>query len=522
MAELPVDANWPQRFEAKHGRPLRVLHVGNIANNAFLNAKFLRRAGVDADVLCYDYYHVMACPEWEEVDINGSYGDDYSPVFTEECVGAYQRPDWFIQAPLTICAEIVERRYGRANGFASRFKRRMAQMASRVLARNPNSKWRKAFSYFILDPRLFAAAVVRRVLWAASQRTRSRAVIFVDRVLSVLSFSKTTKYLSEKRKKALRGRFGQAYPSRADQLQDDDFRIYEAGISLFQRIYRHYDIVQCYATDPLYGALCASRPYVAFEHGTLRDFTQGDQPLHRLTALGYLQAAHTFVTNGDCLEYAKRLELPSFGPAIHPIDVEQHRADHGLSPADMKASYGADLLLFCPLRHDWAVKGTDIHLRALPLIKERFAGRVVLILVDWGKEMEESRALLEELGCDKDVRWMGSLCRIAMIRFLQAADVVLDQMALPHFGATAPQSLAAGTPVISSYDPASTRWLVPEPAPILPAFGPQGVADGVMTALDPAWRSAFQKQARRWVDLYHSPDRVIDDHLRVYRKVLGL
>jgi hypothetical protein len=34
---------------------LRVLHVGNIANNVYVNAKLLRRAGVEADALCDEW-----------------------------------------------------------------------------------------------------------------------------------------------------------------------------------------------------------------------------------------------------------------------------------------------------------------------------------------------------------------------------------------------------------------------------------------------------------------------------------
>ena len=67
--ETPVDLiAWFRDFARQKARPLRVLHVGN---NAYLNAQFLRRAGVDCHVLCYDYYHMMATPEWEEADVEG-------------------------------------------------------------------------------------------------------------------------------------------------------------------------------------------------------------------------------------------------------------------------------------------------------------------------------------------------------------------------------------------------------------------------------------------------------------------
>ena len=107
-----------------------------------------------------------------------------------------------------------------------------------------------------------------------------------------------------------------------------------------------------------------------------------------------------------------------------------------------------------------------------------------------------------------------------MIKHIRAADVVLDQMALPHFGATAPQSIAAGTPVISSYEPESTRWIIPEPAPILPAFSPEDIAAAVIKALDPIWLLDYKKRARDWTDKYHHPNNVIRSHLSVYQRVL--
>ncbi len=68
-SDLRESLEWLRSFQKKHGRALRVLHVGNIADNAYINAKFLRSVGVDAHVLCCDYYHIMATPEWEDVEL---------------------------------------------------------------------------------------------------------------------------------------------------------------------------------------------------------------------------------------------------------------------------------------------------------------------------------------------------------------------------------------------------------------------------------------------------------------------
>ena len=77
----PEHMQWLGEFEKRHGRKPRVLHIGNIANNAYVNAKILNKAGLDCDVMCYDYYHIMGCPEWEDADIEGEIKDQFSDQF---------------------------------------------------------------------------------------------------------------------------------------------------------------------------------------------------------------------------------------------------------------------------------------------------------------------------------------------------------------------------------------------------------------------------------------------------------
>lgn len=93
----------------KLGRPLRVLHIGNIANNAYKNALVLRRHGVEADVLCYDYYHIMGCPEWEDGEFKGEV-DDFFPDWFATNLKGWSRPDWFVQGPATACLQLLRAR----------------------------------------------------------------------------------------------------------------------------------------------------------------------------------------------------------------------------------------------------------------------------------------------------------------------------------------------------------------------------------------------------------------------------
>jgi len=515
----PLD--WLRDFEARHGRALRVLHVGNIANNAYLNAKFLRRAGVEAHVLNYDYYHVMATPEWEEIELRHGHGDDFNPIFSRQDLQGYERPEWFVSGPLLACADRVARLWSETPSHWRLSSRLFIELSVGLPMKVFGPRAGRAVSLLLQDPRQF----LRRSWSFAEDRLgpESRVLAAAAKVAKWIEGWAPERLLKPRTNRQIQqliALFDEVFPSRPDRLEADDIVPYQGVSGYFRSMFRHYDIVQCYATEPIHALLAEKRPYVAFEHGTLRDFTMADFPLHRTTALGYRMADYTFITNGDCLAHARKLGLSAFGPINHPVDTEQHRQDFGGDIDALRREIDGDIILFCPIRHDWQAKGTDVHLRALPLVKERLAKRVKLVLIRWGAELTESEALLESLGCAHDVVWRPSMCRITLIKHMRAADVVLDQMTLPHFGATAPQAIAAGVPVISCYVPDSTAWIIPEPAPILSAFSPGEVADAVARAVTTDWRAGYEARARAWTDTYHHPDNVVRNHLRAYREVL--
>lgn len=497
----PALLAWLDAWKRQHGRPLRVLHVGNIANNAYLNARFLRGAGVDADVLCHSYYHVMASPEWERTGYEGSYGDDFAPRWGRLDPTRSLRPRWFVQGPLPACVRYLDARF-EGRRWAERLWWAGLRLGGRLQPRP--ALWRLVQLAFELASRGV------RIVRAAHRRlgTRGGARPAVRAAPKTVPASRWVRL------------FEARFPCRGDRLTAADTEVFLEHAPTWRRLFEHYDVVQCYATEPIRWLLAGGPPCVAYEHGTLRDFTLGDDPVHRLTALAYREAGHVFITNGDCLAYAERLGLRRFSPMIHPVDVDQHERVAEAEAAALRRRLDADVVLFCPVRHDWQVKGTDVHLRALPLIRRRVRGRVLLLLCRWGADLAASRELIASLACDDAVAWLRPLPRVPLIRTMKAADVVLDQMALPHFGATAPQALAAGRPVIMSYRPETTKWIVPEPAPILPAFDPEQVAEAVLCALDPEWRAEHRERARAWVHRYHHPDRIVREHLAVYRRLL--
>jgi hypothetical protein len=315
--------------------------------------------------------------------------------------------------------------------------------------------------------------------------------------------------------------FSEAFPGRQDALSAADMEMYRQIVPDWESLFRHYDLVQAYATDPILPMLAGKRPYIGFEHGTLRSHTLNDESICRLTSLSYHLADHVFITNGDCLEYARKIGVTRFTPMLHPVDERRLAQIEGRYEG-LRRELGVRHVFLCTLRHDWAIKGTDQYIRALPGLASTLGRDFRVIMTRWGAELDKSIALAESLGVADLIVWSEPLSRRKLIETLKSADILFDQIALPHFGATAPEGIAAGIPVIMSYNPKSTEWLVAEPAPILTAHNASEIAAQVPRALDPAWLDDYRQRAAKWFDAYHSSRLVVQGHMDAYRRLIPI
>jgi glycosyltransferase involved in cell wall biosynthesis len=665
--------DWLRRFQKQHGRAPRVLHIGNIANNAYKNAQMLRQVGIECDVLCHSYYHIMGTPEWEDADFQGDYEDQTWPAWYKVKLGGFKRPRWFVQGTFVTCMEYL---IAKNEGDQHKAQQLWEQLGreNRTLPPVPVPRWydvwivylhtmgktllqrlRRLFCFMVIgmsqicvqflqyvyyglhrwyriyvgpwgfrannrelwEQMAMVPLPVRALLWGLSclffftavgmRKTQCLGLGYVWRglrrwyrpyakarglhatsqqlwdwgarvqlrgqaMLRQLArpfFPRVAGMRQHFRQLPFRGRsieavdrvgaaqvrlelgtevreqsptlqtepalynhaqflqhihwlvdaFNTRFPNRSDRMTSDDLLELESMVPYGERVLRYYDLVQAYSTDPIVPLMLGKRPYVAFEHGTLRDFTLNDSSVCRRTALAYNMADHVFITNGDCLAYAQKIGVECYSPMLHPIDERRIRtiANH---KNRLRKRLRRTHIFLCPLRHDWIVKGTDQYIRALPAIRQAIGDDFVVIMTKWGAELEKSQILAEGLGVAPWLTWWEPLQRSALLRVMKSVDVVFDQLALPHFGATAPEAIAAGVPVISSYHPTSTAWLIPEAAPILAAFDAVSIAQAVTMALDPQWLVAYRRRARDWFDTYHTSGIVMRKHLEVYGRLL--
>jgi glycosyltransferase involved in cell wall biosynthesis len=549
------------------GRPLRVLHIGNVGNNAFNNAKVQRRAGIEADVLCPDYYHIMGTPEWEDADFESFPGDHFFPEWHKVNLNGYRRPEWFIQGRLPLCARYLAAR-NRGRPLVARLRRLQLRFSNWLVCRYRDASRAQLTSRFfnewpMFPVRLatdFCAQASARLSRPGFQRLRFRVAVILLLLPLYQAFSlclalflvllpgftftfaqlkraaeAVDSRLRKWRRQPAHPLSREAFRRRCEQLVQewahafpDREPLNRAGLDEFyfawrdySRVLPSYDVVQGYATDVIWPLLCGCERFTAFEHGTVRNLREGRTVVEQLACLGYRKSCTAFVTNGDCLQPARRLGIPRIQPSLHGIDDSKFHPYPGLRQ-QLLARFDVDRVYLCPLRHDWAIKGTDKYIRALPAIIDRTGPSFRLVMTPWGGQTEESRRLARELCVEEYIVWQDPLPRRALARWYGAVDCVFDQIALPHFGGTAPEAMGCGAPVIMSYDPPAAAWIVAEPAPILSAWTVEAIVAHVVALQDVHYHAEVSRRGREWFERNHSSRRSLADHLAAYRHALGL
>jgi glycosyltransferase involved in cell wall biosynthesis len=432
---------------------LRVLHVGNIANNAYVNAKLLRRAGVEADALC-DEWRIFCQPEWEDADLEGVF--DADERLRPGAADGWTKPDWVLR-PWT-----------------------------------PDQR-------------------SQRLRWASEQ----------------LPLLKELPRLTRRRRE-LRSTYAPLRPTLGSDLGVLDLvrvsmwrRSLERQVGSLAVLFGRYDVVQMNGAYPAFIPLGLPRiPYVAFEHGTMRGLPFENTSRGRLLALGYRQAAKVIITNPDVVAQARRLGVENYVFVPHPLDEEKYRPGPSKLRADLEAE-GVDLVLLCPSRHDWDVKGSDRILRAFAELVRTDRPKALLLLNEWGAEVERSRTLVRELGVGRNVRWLRPLPKLRLIDAYRAADVVLDQFLIGTFGAVAPEAMACGTPVVMAFDSEIHKWCFSELPPVVDARTPEQIYSALRRlAEDEAERARLGQLGRQWIERHHGWRLVAERQIKIYEEVL--
>jgi hypothetical protein len=643
---------WLEDFIVKNKRPPKILYIGNIANNAYNNAKLMNEAGLICDVICYDNYHIMSCPEWEDAEFLHDYGSDFNPNWIKADVKNFVRPNWFAQGSVNSCIDyLIQLRSG--NSYEAKLcwsklklenntvenshslslseniykivlfsKRRIKRLYyilkikpvnffnqiylksvnffnqiylksvnffnqiylksvnffnqiylklehPHIVSLYPNSIISDAYVLFytlikllfrivnilswpiiklfsILIKLLFR--IVNILSWLII-KLFSILIKLLFRIVNILSWPiiklffmlgvvvnkifpqpiKDDTFSFDKQTANLVRVYKNEFPLREDELTQDCFASYKSIIYRWRKLFKHYDLVQGYSTDPILPLLSGKLPYLAFEHGTLRDIPYEKSFQGRVTSLSYRKANHVFVTNTDCIDSAKKLCDGKFTVINHPYDEchpEYNVSDYQSCRKSLKKELDSDYLFFFPTRHDWIPgkgfndKSNDVFLNAA--IQLRLKGiKIGIICCDWGNNVQESKGLINSGGISKNVKWVKPMAIIAFEKTCMASDFVVDQFKLGAFGGVFFKALATGKPIISYLDMKSIEEQFSEPPPLINCKDTNEIVAQVVSYTEDSNKMKdWSVLSKQWLSKYHSKDETINKQIDKYAALI--
>jgi glycosyltransferase involved in cell wall biosynthesis len=494
-----------------------VLHIGNIANNAYNNAKIQRRFGIAADVICADYYHVMSCPEWEDADFSGAIVDSVLPDWWAVDLRGFRRPRWFAQGPGRLCRAYLASRGVRASLF---------------WAALTTARW--VFCRQSLGARLLRAVVLRPawrflrsafLLTAATAKTLRKSGQSREKAEPVVGAATATNAFQERCLRLVEA-FDRHFPDRADHLGVAEIGAYAGFPEAWSPLLTRYDMIQAYSTDPAIPLVCSVRNFVAYEHGTIRDIPFQDTIEGRICALSYREAPAVFITNSDNIKAADRLGIAADRLFCLPHAFDDTKLQRFAEECGVTIPTALPCVFFSPSRQYWTdrdpsfAKGNDVLLRALPLVR-KVSSDFRVVLVEWGRDVAAAKRLVDELGCSGLVSWIPMLKKRDLWSQYLRSHAVVDQFVIPALGGVAFEAMALGRRTITALDEAEAAQFFGRTPPLFTCRTVEEVAAAMIQIIaDPGDSGGLGAAARRWINQYHSARRIVAIQLAAYRRVL--
>jgi len=498
----------------------KILHIGNIANNAFMASKLLRERGIQSDVLVYDMYHINSCPEWEQADMSGDYQDQFFPSWHKVNLRGYKRPKWIAQGPKYLCMGYLLA-YRRNKKLKAWFYRRALTFFRVLLGKPdrrdrflryynspPGRKLRKRFNFDVVPPtpkegreRFSGEGAVKQPRY--SERAWSKMV-------------KNPLYSRGRKKPFVRQETnaeGEEVFKQSQQPEYENALFFDTDAHFWEELFEEYDLIVGYSLDGIW-PMATNKPYMALEHGTLRNIPFMGDITGFLTRACYENADATLITNCDGNVHADRLELDNYYYVPHPTQEDHYDQFEKAAQlrAVMEKKRDTNFIIFAPARQHWRPirddswdKGNDRLIIGFAKFIKEDNPKGLLVLVEAGQTVKESKALIGELGITNNVLWIPPQPHQSFIRYMMASDLVCDQFNNGSFGGIPPKGMMCKKPVMTHIDKQMHNWCFPDLPPFLFAEMPEEIHANIKKIyLDPEYKEQIAEAGYDWYNNNYS------------------
>jgi hypothetical protein len=435
---------------------MRILHVGNIANNGYLAAKKERENGFESYLVNVNAHHVMMMPEWEELNLEFKYSQ--FSTNTLKLMGK-EIPSWVLSGSWSAICEILfpSKQFAKKLNFSSK-KNSILDDFLRIMI--------KIFRNWI--PKEFRPLIAYNVLY------RLRSV-------------------------------------------NDNKRI--------RRVFASFDKIILYGPFCNLSKYVENGRYIAFEHGTLRNFIDTNYKLAKNTKIGFENASVILISNQDCLSKAKNIFNQVIIKSPHPIndsnfpELRVFREKYLLNRKDTTFN------VLVPARHTFSIstdigKGNEIiysAMKELFLLNKNF----IFHLIKWGENFPSAEKYLKEFEVSGFIKWHNLMTRPKLRDLMINSDAVIDQLLIPAYGGISIDAIGLGVPLLTNQVAIIDTEYFGSVAPIFPINNTETIINSLrhlsLASIDTK-RQYFIKSCE-WFDQNLSSEISLAARIKAYKEV---
>lgn len=204
------------------------------------------------------------------------------------------------------------------------------------------------------------------------------------------------------------------------------------------------------------------------------------------------------VSTPDILAPAKRYrdDVEYFPPAV----------DIGFYYAKPQVTHKERKKILIASNVNWAVKGTDIAIRALNRLKDK----VDVSIIRYGPDFEKTLSLASSLGLSLQILPVAS--HEQMREYYWNSDVIVDQFRLGCAGMVSLEAIACGRPVVTYV---TSEYEEYEDFPLKDLTSEDQIADAILQADANLWKKQYEYLMKR-----HRPESIVKRLLAIYDSLI--
>ena len=271
------------------------------------------------------------------------------------------------------------------------------------------------------------------------------------------------------------------------------YKIWKAKADVY---HVHYLLQDCYLTS-----FFRKKPLIGHAHGSDLINTMNSFTLGRLVKSNLRKCDKILVSTPDLLEIARRYRhdaeyLPN------PVDIEL------FYPKPLKVDKRKRKILIAS-EADWAVKSTDIIIRALARLKEEFD----ISMVSYGKDLEKTLVLAKSLGLD--LKMLPRVPHQHLNNYYWGSDMVIGQgrFKTGALGLISLEAIASGRPVIANV---SSEYEAYEDFPLKDINSEERIVKALRADPRSLWEAEYA-----YVTKNHNPLAIAQRATEIYCQLAG-